>query len=120
MVKLFRNIATILTLILLNSFGLFAHASAMPMTGHDMGTMEHQSSGAANCATLCRTAVLNKDESVARVNKEEDDTEPALPFYAQGLQVQTPAVDIDAKLYADKVLPPPKVPLHILFGVSRN
>jgi hypothetical protein len=62
MKKLFTSIITVFTILLLNTFGSALHASAMPMTAHDMGSMNHETNSSASCATLCRTAVINKDE----------------------------------------------------------
>lgn len=55
MKKLFTGIATVFTVLLLNTFGLALHASAMPMANAGMAGMDHGSSSSTNCATLCRT-----------------------------------------------------------------
>ncbi len=118
MKKLLTNIAAVFTLLLLNIFGLAIHASAMPMTSHEMGGMNHDAGSSTSCATLCRTAVFTKEEAVVHVDEEEND-EPLAPYYAQ---FQTPIPDdigIKSRLYATSVKPPPKIPIYILYGVFR-
>ena len=118
MKKLLTNIAAVFTLLLLNLFGLAIHASAMPMTSHEMGGMSHETGSSTSCATLCRTAVFTKEESVVRVDDEEND-EPLAPHYTQ-LQTSIPDdTSVKSRLYAANVKLPPKVPIYILYGVFR-
>lgn len=88
------------------------------MTVHDMGNTEHQNSSTANCVTLCRTAVLTKDEELNQISEEQDD-EPTTPYYAQFQTSGFNKVDVKSKLYAVSVKPPPKVPIYILYAVFR-
>lgn len=119
MKKLFTGIATVFTVLLLNTFGLALHASAMPMANAGMAGMDHGSSSSTNCATLCRTAVFSKEELAnSRIDEEEDD-EAALPFYAQNQDLRFNNTVIKQKLYADVVKPPPKIPIYILYAVFR-
>lgn len=119
MKKLFTTISTAFLVLLLNTFGLALHASAMPMASHEMNGMNHTSGNSANCATLCRTAVFNKEE-VLNTATEENDDEPQLPFYAQFQTGLFSRIDPKSRLYAANVKPPPKVPIYILYGVSRS
>lgn len=119
MKKLFTGIITVFTILLLNTFGSALHASAMPMTSHDMGSMNHETSSSASCATLCRTAVINKDEFL-NLELDEENDEPTIPFYAQGDAWRHSDTYVKQKNYADSVKPPPKIPIYILYGVSRS
>lgn len=118
MKKLFTNIAAVLTVLLLNTFGLALHASAMPMTSHEMGGMDHGASSSTNCATLCRTAVFNKEEAT-NPSYEENDADPFIPYYVQFQNSRFSDVDTKSKLYSVNVKPPPKVPIYILYAVFR-
>lgn len=112
------GIASIFTILLLNTFGLASHASAMPMMSHEMGGMDHRASSSTNCATLCRTAVFNKEEAT-NPSYEEKDVDPFVPYYIQFGHVQFSEVDTKGKLYNAKVKPPPKIPIYILYSVFR-
>lgn len=118
MKKLLTNIATVFTLLLLNIFGLALHASAMPMTSHEMGGMNHEASSSTSCATLCRTAVFNKEEATVRVDEEENDA-PQVPFYTQLHKQISSDIVVKSRLYAANVKPPPKIPIYLLYGVLR-
>ncbi len=80
--------------------------------------MKYSSSDSASCATLCRTAVLNKDESIDSDYDEEND-EPAVPFYLLTKAEQFNDNTVNQKIYAESVKPPPKIPIYILYGVFR-
>ena len=118
MKKLLTNIAAVFTLLLLNTFGLALHISAMPMGSHEMSGMNHEVGNSATCATLCRTAVFTKDEVTIKDDDEENDEPSALNYTL--LQAYPPD-DIAAKdrIYAKNVKPPPKIPLYILYGFFR-
>ena len=118
MKKLFTGIVTVFTVLLLNTFGLALHASAMPMTSHETGVMNHDTSRTAYCATLCRTAIISKDTIVNSELDEEDDG-PPLPFYAQNENWRYSDTYVKQRDYADSVKPPPKVPIYILYNVFR-
>lgn len=118
MKKLFTGIITVFTILLLNTFGLAFHASAMPMTSHEMGSMNHEASSSASCATLCRTAVMAKDE-ILNLELDEENDEPTIPFYAQNEVWKFSKIHVNQKIYADWVKPPPKVPIYIMNGVFR-
>ena len=118
MKRLLTSIATVFTVLLLNTFGLAIHASAMPMTSHEISGMNQGLGGSINCVTLCRTAVINKDETINSRYDEEDD-EPTVPFYAQNQDWQFSEAVVNQKLYADSVKPPQKVPIYILHTVFR-
>lgn len=118
MKKLLTNIAAVFMLLLLNTFGLALHASAMPTASHEMGGMSHETSSSTNCATLCRSAVFIKEEAIVRVDEEEDDA-PQVPFYAQFQAQISSDIGVKSRPYAANVKPPPKIPIYILYGVLR-
>ena len=118
MKKLFTSIITVFTILLLSTFGSALHASAMPMTAHELGSMNHETSSSASCATLCRTAVINKDEFL-NLELDEENDEPTIPFYAQDEVFKFSEIHINQRIYADSVKPPPKIPIYILYGVFR-
>lgn len=114
-----KNIAVIVAVLFLNSVASLAHTSAMPAMTHEVnGGMKYSSSDSASCATLCRTAVLNKDESIDSDYDEEND-EPAVPFYLLTKAEQFNDNTVNQKIYAESVKPPPKIPIYILYGVFR-
>ena len=53
-------------------------------------------------------------------DENEDDDEPALPFYAQNQQSYLDGKSITQRLYAAEIKPPPKIPIYILYGVFRT
>lgn len=114
-----KNTLILLAVVLLNSLTLVGHSAAMSTMSHDMSGMSHGSSDATSCATLCRTAVVNKEENVINDSENEDDDEPALLFYAQTQQLRTDEKSVSQRLYAAETKPPPKIPIYILYGVFR-
>lgn len=117
--KLFISIVTVFAFVLLNMFSLVPHTSALPMTSHEMNGMEHEASSSANCATLCRTAVFNKEELLNPASDEKED-EPTTPYYSNFQTHRLISIDTNSKLYAAIVKPPPKVPIYTLHGLSRS
>jgi hypothetical protein len=112
-----KNILVLLAVLMLNSV---SHASAMSaMPSHEMSGMNHGSSDATSCATLCRTAVINKEDNVINDDESEDDTEPAIAFYGQSQTLSTDEKSLSQHLYAAEIKPPPKIPIYILYGVYR-
>lgn len=118
MQKLFTSIITVFTVLLINTFGSALHTSAMPMTSHDMGSMNHETSSSVSCATLCRTAVINK-EDILNLENDEENNEPTIPFYAQSEVWKFSEIHVNQRIYADSVKPPPKIPIYILYSVFR-
>lgn len=87
---------------------------------HEMGGMNHSSGDAGSCATLCRTALVNRDTNdINRPDNEDDDIEPAVPFYSTLQANNVSEKELKQKLYADSMKPPPKLPMYILYGVFR-
>ena len=120
MKQLLTGITTIFTILLLNTFGLASHASAMPMAGHEMKGMNHSSNkSSANCATLCRTAVTTKEDNTIAPAESEEDDESDLPYYAEFYTGIYDELDMASKALADNVKPPPKIPIYILYAVFR-
>ena len=119
MKNLFTSLAAAVAVLLLNTFGFAIHASAMPMSLHEMNSKEYGASSLANCTTLCRTAVFNKEE-VLNIAREEKEDEPTTPYYALSQNHYFNNIDTNGKLYSVIIKPPPKVPIYILYGVSRS
>lgn len=114
-----KRTLVLMAVVLLNSISFAGHTSAMSTMSHEMSGMKHTSSDATSCATLCRTAVVNNQENPIRSDENEDDDEPALPFYAQNQQLHLDRKSISQRLYAAEIKPPPKIPIYILYGVFR-
>lgn len=119
---LFKKIGSVLAILVVSSLGLSNHASAMPALMHNMagmGTASHHQSTAnpTLCVTLCTSVVFSKDDLEQPIC---EDDEAALPFYAAFQGEFFDDLDTDGKLYASKVKPPSKVPIHILYGVFRS
>lgn len=116
-IKILTHSAVLLTVVLLNSV---SHASAMTaMPSHEMSGMSHSSGDTGSCATLCRTALVNRNTNDINHPDNEDDDEPATPFYSLALVSVVDEKEVKQKLYADAVKPPPKIPVYILYGVFR-
>jgi hypothetical protein len=115
-----RHTLVLLAVVLLNSISFAGHTSAMSTMSHEMSGMNHSSSDATSCATLCRTAVVNKEENIINDDESEDDTEPATPFYAQNQPLRLDEKSVSQRLYAAEIKPPPKIPIYILYGVFRT
>ena len=109
----------LLAVVLLNSINFAGHTSAMSTMSHEMSGMSHSSTNSSSCATLCRTAVVNKEDAVIRNDENEDDDEPALPFYAQNQPLRLDEEFVSQRLYAAEIKPPPRIPIYILYGVFR-
>jgi len=114
-----KNALVLLAVVLLNSISFAGHTSAMSSMSHEMGSMKHSSSDATSCATLCRTAVISKEENILNDDESEDDTEPAIAFSVQNQALQTDEKSVSQRLYAAEIKPPPKIPIYILYGVFR-
>ena len=118
MKKLITGIITVFAILLFNTFSSGLHASAMPMNSHEMGGMNHETSSSESCATLCRTAVINKEE-ILNLELDAENNEPTIPFYAQNEVWKFNEICANQRIYADSVKPPPKIPIYILYGVFR-
>ena len=115
-----KNTFVLLAVVLLNSISFGAHTSAMSTMSHDMSGMSHGSSDASSCATLCRTAVINKEDNLINDDESDDDSEPATPFYIQNQPLRLDEKSVLQRLYATEIKPPPKIPIYILYGVFRT
>jgi hypothetical protein len=115
-----KHTLVLLAVVLLNSISFAGHTSAMSTMSHEMNGMSHSSNDATSCATLCRTAVINKEDNLINDNESDDDTEPAIPFYTQNLPLRVDEKSVSQRLYAAGVKPPPKIPIYILYGVFRT
>lgn len=115
-----RQTLVLVAVVLLNSISFAGHTSAMSTMSHEMSGMSHSSSDASSCATLCRTAVINKEDDLINNDESEDDTDPAAPFYIQSQLLRVDEKSVSQRLYAAEVKPPPKIPIYILYGVFRT
>lgn len=115
-----KHTLVLLAVVLLNSISFAGHTSAMSTMSHEMNGMSHSSNDATSCATLCRTAVINKEDTLINNDESEDDTEPAIPFYSQNQPLLSDEKSVSQQLYAAEVKPPPKIPIYILYGVFRT
>lgn len=115
-----KHTLVLIAVVLLNSFSFAAHTSAMSTMSHEMSGMNHSSSDTTSCATLCRTAVVSKEENIINDDESEDDTEPATPFYTQNQPLRLDEKSVSQRLYAAEIKPPPKIPIYILYGVFRT
>lgn len=113
-----KNAALLLAVLLLNSLSLASHASAMSVMPHGMSSHEDHLNS-STCATLCRTAVPTEKTVVDEQRDKEDDDELVAPFYTQNNSLSSDGLTERQKLYAAKVKPPPKIPIYVLYGVFR-
>ena len=118
-----KNTLVLIAVLLLNSTSLVGHASAMPSMPHEMNSPSHSEhstdSSSASCATLCRTAVVERETIVLRDSENKDNEEPTIPFYAQKQCGYITDLLVSQKRFADSVKPPPKVPIYIQYQVFR-
>ena len=115
---LIKNVFIISAVLLLNSIG---HTSVVTATSsHQMNGMNHSSSESGSCATLCRSAVVNRDIFTI-LNQDEEDDDDKLPnaFYSLSQRAYTSEKLVNQLQYANEVKPPPKVPVYILYNVFR-
>ena len=114
-----KHTLVLLAVVLLNSISFAGHTSAMSTMSHEMGGMSHNSSDTRSCSTLCRTAIVNREENAVRNDENEDDDEPGLPFYVLDNNRVSDSKTLKQELYSDALKPPPKIPVYILYGVFR-
>lgn len=107
-----KSALILLAVLLLNSVTVAGHTSAMSTMSHEMGGMSHNSSDTRSCSTLCRTAVVSREENAIRNDENEDDDEPVLPFYVQDTNWLSDSKTLKQELYADAIKPPPKIPIY--------
>lgn len=119
LVAAIKNTLVLLAVVLLNSLTFVGHTAAMSTMSHEMNGMSYGSSDATSCATLCRTAVISKEENVINDNESEDDNEPALPLYISDQPLYSDEKSVSQRLYAAEIKPPPEIPIYILYGVFR-
>ena len=119
LVSAIKNTLVLLAVVLHSSISLAGHASAISTTSHEMSDMNHSSSDATSCATICRTVVINREENIINDDENEDDTEPAMASYIQSQTLLTDKKSVSQRLYASEIKPPPKIPIYILYGVFR-
>jgi hypothetical protein len=115
--NLAKRTGLIVSSLLLLLFTTAVHTVMRPMPTHAMGGMEqhnHTSAPSTNCATLCTTAVVKRDEGIRHIGQEQDDELEPTPFapvldraYYEGLY----------SFNYDKWPPPSKIPIYKLNGV---
>ena len=116
--RIIRNIAGILTAIVLNGFGFVGHTAAIPM--HDMDDMSQSQANSANCAIMCQTAVIEANEQSKKDAQKDNDDEPFIPAYIQLNDLHSSSLEHLTKTCQSTIKPPPKVPIYILHCVSRS
>jgi hypothetical protein len=119
MKRFFANLAAIFTVLVLNSFGLVSYASAMPMASHEMSGMDHSKSTSSSCVILCTNAIITKKEDEISVNEKIDEDEPYAPYYLRHSSLY-PRSELSGNYYGLSIKPPPKVPIYLLYGISRR
>lgn len=121
MITAIKNSFVLLAVILLSLISFVGHASAMKPMSHEMHGMKHvELSDTASCATLCRSAIVDKKEYLVDSDEENNDDEQSIiPFYIQNLSVQTDEKTASQRLYTAEIKPPPKIPIYILYSVFR-
>lgn len=102
-------------------FNSVSHMSAAPSApSHQMSGVAHDSDNSAMCISLCRTALVGK-ENVDTVRSEDDEDE-SLPTHflerPSHLRVFSEK-ELRLRLYADTQKPPPRVPVYIIHAVFR-
>lgn len=113
-----KNVFVISAVLLLNSIGHASAVTAMP--SHHMSGMNHTTSEAGSCATLCRSGVVNRDIFTI-LNQDEEDDDDNLPnkSYSLSQSAYSSRKLVGQLQYANEVKPPPKVPAYILYSVFR-
>lgn len=119
LVAVMKNILCLIAVVLLNSISFIGHASAIPAISHEMKGMSHTPSDISSCETLCRTAVVTKEENVTRNDEKEEDDEPISPLYIHYQFFNFDGKSVNQHLYAAEIKLPPKIPVYILYGVFR-
>ena len=93
------------------------HAAALATPAHAMGGMDHSSAKSVNCATLCTTSVLSKEQDIDDAASDQD-LEPTPPAY----YAFNPTAETDAgTLKPESTLEWPllKVPIYLMNQVLR-
>lgn len=80
-----KNSLVLVGIVLINSIGFAGHTSAMSTMSHEMTGMNHQSSDATSCASLCRMAVLNSETTNPKqLEDDQDDDIQLCPYLNRG------------------------------------
>ena len=102
--------------LLLLLFTTAVHTVVRPMQAHAKADTEHHHNAAPSidCATLCTTAIVKRDDDIRHAEEEQDDELQPTPFipafgraYYEGLY----------SFNYDKWPPPSKVPIYKLHSV---
>ena len=97
-----------------------SHPASMQTAMHQMPTTHHETSNGANCATLCRTAVVSKSDEITENDENIDDQNNTPSFVAQQDRAHSDYITSVGRRYVANFHPPPKIGAHILFGVYRS
>lgn len=122
--KFLQHVLSLTILFVVSGFGLISHASAMPVSMHQMsqdGSHAHhsQSSSTSRCVTLCTSAIVQREDELKDSMIHDDNNEPDLPFYLVGQHAVYDSESTKVALATASVKPPPKVPIYIRYGVFR-
>lgn len=104
----------------LGVLGGMGHPTSMQNSMHQTQKMHHAASSSANCATLCRTAVVNKPEKTVNIDDSIDDEDNS-PVHATQLdRALSDYLASAGRRYVANFHPPPKLGAYILYGVYRS
>jgi len=125
MKRFLRAAFSSLLLVIVSSFGLVTHVSAMPASMHQMehGSSSHSqhshSASSVRCVTLCTSAVVQKEDEYDNEELSEDDDEPAVPYYLEFSGNHFDELSTRHATTTTTVKPPPKVPIYLQHAVLR-
>jgi hypothetical protein len=118
--KIFHILIAGLGTFLLLVVGQLSHVAAMQMP-HEMSGMNHGGStdSSQSCTTLCATSVVHLEKHPTSSVLPGDDEDLGLPYY---LHLQKEYASSSTLKLQKPVSPdiPPKIPIYILYGVSRS
>lgn len=117
MLKLLALTPLALTLGVLSTAG---HPTSMQNSMHQTPSTHHETSSSANCATLCRTAVVNKPEDSTDIEESIDDQDNTAFYVAQQNRVRSDYLSSEGRRYIANFHPPPKLGAYILYSVYRS
>lgn len=116
--KLFHVLLSSVVSLVVVAISPFGHVSAMQSVSMHHG-ITSGGSMTEHCAVLCQTSPVKKDDNFKNIPLEDDDDEPAPPYYLQFDSVVNGFfVEKDAKPQC--VFAPEKVPKYRLYCVIQR
>lgn len=121
MQRIVRRLSTLVSIVIVAGFMLFAHSFAISVNSHETNGMNHTTgSSPINCASLCTYNAFYKDEPALIVREDEDeDDKPVLPYYIALRSTFISNFESASELYPAAIKPLPKVPIYIHNQVFR-